>query len=141
MTDPQHAIVTDVDPTVKRAGGAQGAIRPGSPRVVDPVFELLYTAQTLEPYTPDARITAGERGKINRASKEVRDAGFTADDLILGLRGWPAAMGGARITAIGLAANLTRCINAARGATSARREMTDVERALEAYARRGTGGT
>lgn len=123
-------IVHNVDPTVKGAGGARGASASRTHRA-DPLFEVMFLAQVLEPYTPGARLTGAERGKINRAAKEARDAGYTADDVSRAIAGWPRAMGNARITALGLAANLGRCLNAASG-RAASRELTDVERALAA---------
>jgi hypothetical protein len=112
--------------------GTRGASAPQPHRKRDLTWELLYWCQTLRPYEPGAPLTEAERGKINKAAAEVKASGYSVDDLRLALSGWPMAMGNCRVTPRGLLGNLTRCMNAAKGAQSMV-EMTDVERALRAW--------
>lgn len=82
----------------------------------DPIFEVLYLAQTGRVYEPGARLTKSERDKINTAAGQVRAAEFTADDLVQAIEGWSRGMPpGSTITALGLVANLSRSMNAAGG--------------------------
>ena len=86
-------------------------------RATDELFEALFYAQTLTPYDPDAPpLTPGERSKINTATRDARAAGYEASDIQHAIWGWPKAMGDARITALGLMANMRRCLAAADGA-------------------------
>lgn len=94
----------------------------------DETFEILFLAQTGRPYDKATPLSGRERSKINAAAKDARQ--FTPDQLVRGIAGWPAAMGDARITALGLVANLTRCINASEGTQfSTSNGTTLVERA------------
>jgi hypothetical protein len=118
--DDAHVTRTTIEPSEEPSGTLAPIRR-------DDLFESLFVAQTLQPYGPAAKITVSERAKINTATKQAREAGYGADDIQRAIVGWPQAMGDARITALGLVANLSRCLNAANGA---RANVTQSDAAL-----------
>jgi hypothetical protein len=100
----------------------------------DLLFELLYLVQVGRPYKPGQRMTSGERGKINNAVKLASDAGYSDEDVVKAISGWPTAMGDTRITALALVGQLERCMSAAEGAEFRRPESrpTMMNRAADA---------
>lgn len=120
----RSTVSTSLSPTAEVQSGARSR---------DELWELLFLVQTGEQYNPSARISGRERSKVNAAAKDLRSAGFTAQDVSMGIGGWPVAMGDARITALGLSANMSRCLNAAAGSEFRQQEVRETveDRALK----------
>lgn len=84
-------------------------------RSSDPIFELLFLAETGAEYTPGVAISPALRNRINAARSQAKQGELGLEELREAMRGWPGAMGDSRITANALVINAPRCINAARG--------------------------
>lgn len=117
----------ELSSTVSTSLSPSEVLKSGATRSRDELYELMYLAQTGHPYEPKARIGGRERSKINTATADVKSAGFTPDEIRLAITGWPVAMGDANITALGLSANLTRCIAAAEGASFRKTQPRETE--------------
>lgn len=78
-----------------------GVVVSKRPRARDLVFEAIQAVWPLGP------LTDTERGRWNKAAKELRDGGVTPDEILAAARNWPNVMGTATMTPMALAGNLS----------------------------------
>lgn len=84
----------------------------------NPVFDVLFLAETGSVYQPgDYRsIPRNMVGRLNRATADAKDVGYTADELMRGIEAWPRLMGArVNITAMALVTNMPRLQHVAAG--------------------------
>jgi hypothetical protein len=137
---PESVIEGVSIPESSNPTGSRSLARPARER--DPVWEILFTLETGEPYSTAARrkLTRKAADRLNAAAAEIRATGTSPEDLQAAIAAWPRVFPRATATAHAVASHLPRLLAASRGvifAGPAEDSADEIARRAEAlYARR-----